>query len=100
MLLGITKAALNTDSMLSAASFQETTKVFTEAAIASKVDNLYGLKENIIMGRLLPAGTGMPEYLATELVVEGGDDEFLKDQKVHLKNVLYFFPGNLSKLMT
>jgi DNA-directed RNA polymerase subunit beta' len=82
MLLGITKAALNTDSMLSAASFQETTKVFTEAAITSKVDNLYGLKENIIMGRLLPAGTGMPEYVNTGISVEGGDDEFLKDVDV------------------
>ncbi len=82
MLLGITKAALNTDSMLSAASFQETTKVFTEAAIASKVDNLYGLKENIIMGRLLPAGTGLDEYRSDEIVVEGGDDEFLRDVDV------------------
>jgi DNA-directed RNA polymerase subunit beta' len=82
MLLGITKAALNTDSMLSAASFQETTKVFTEAAIASKVDNLYGLKENIIMGRLLPAGTGLSEYLISDIIVEGGDDEFLKDVDV------------------
>ncbi|MBN8554043.1 MAG: DNA-directed RNA polymerase subunit beta' [Deltaproteobacteria bacterium] len=82
MLLGITKAALNTDSMLSAASFQETTKVFTEAAIASKVDNLYGLKENIIMGRLLPAGTGLPMYQAHEILVEGGDDEFFGDVDV------------------
>jgi DNA-directed RNA polymerase subunit beta' len=82
MLLGITKAALNTDSILSAASFQETTKVFTEAAIASRVDQLYGLKENIIMGRLLPAGTGLASYEDLEIVVEGGDDEFLKDVDV------------------
>ncbi len=82
MLLGITKAALNTDSMLSAASFQETTKVFTEAAVSSKVDHLFGLKENIIMGRLLPAGTGLAEYQAIQMVVEGGDDEFLKDVDV------------------
>lgn len=82
MLLGITKAALNTDSVLSAASFQETTKVFTEAAISSKVDDLYGLKENIIMGRLLPAGTGLDEYRTAEIVVEGGDDEFLDDVDV------------------
>lgn len=82
MLLGITKAALNTDSVLSAASFQETTKVFTEAAVASKVDYLEGLKENIIMGRLLPAGTGLKQYRSAEVAVEGSDDEFLKDVDV------------------
>jgi DNA-directed RNA polymerase subunit beta' len=87
MLLGITKAALNTDSVLSAASFQETTKVFTEAAISSKVDNLYGLKENIIMGRLLPAGTGLDTYRLTEIQVEGGDDEFLDDVDVDTTGV-------------
>ncbi len=79
MLLGITKAALNTDSILSAASFQETTKVFTEAAIASRTDLLFGLKENIIMGRLLPAGTGMPEFKDAEISVEGGEDAFFDD---------------------
>jgi DNA-directed RNA polymerase subunit beta' len=62
MLLGITKASLNTDSFLSAASFQETTKVLTEAAIKGKVDNLIGLKENVIIGKLIPAGTGYPTY--------------------------------------
>ncbi len=62
MLLGITKASLSTDSFISAASFQETTKVLTEAAIAGKVDELRGLKENVIMGRLIPAGTGMGRY--------------------------------------
>jgi len=62
MLLGITKASLNTDSFLSAASFQETTKVLTEAAIKGKVDNLIGLKENVIIGKLIPAGTGYPAY--------------------------------------
>jgi DNA-directed RNA polymerase subunit beta' len=62
MLLGITKASLSTDSFISAASFQETTKVLTEAAIAGKVDELKGLKENVIMGRLVPAGTGLPRY--------------------------------------
>lgn len=82
MLLGITKASLNTDSVLSAASFQETTKVFTEAAVSSRVDYLEGLKENIIMGRLLPAGTGLKVYRETDIVVEGGDDEFLKDVDV------------------
>ena len=61
-LLGITKAALATNSFLSAASFQETTKVLTDAAIKGKVDPLNGLKENVIIGRLIPAGTGMKRY--------------------------------------
>jgi DNA-directed RNA polymerase subunit beta' len=61
-LLGITKASLETDSFLSAASFQETTRVLTEAAIEGKSDKLHGLKENIIIGKLIPAGTGMPVY--------------------------------------
>ncbi len=68
MLLGITKAALMTESFLSAASFQETTKVLTEAAIRGKVDNLLGLKENVIIGKLIPAGTGMPRYRNIEVV--------------------------------
>ena len=61
-MLGITKAALATNSFLSAASFQETTKVLTEAAIKGKVDPLIGLKENVIIGKLIPAGTGMKRY--------------------------------------
>jgi len=59
MLLGITKASLATESFISAASFQETTRVLTEAAVTGKVDDLRGLKENVIVGRLIPAGTGM-----------------------------------------
>ena len=74
VLLGITKASLSTDSFISAASFQETTRVLTEAAINGKVDYLRGLKENVIMGRLIPAGTGMEYYrnlkIAGEDVVE------------------------------
>ena len=62
LLLGITKASLSTDSFISAASFQETTRVLTEAAISGLVDYLRGLKENVIMGRLIPAGTGMEYY--------------------------------------
>ena len=62
VLLGITKAALATDSFLSAASFQETSRVLTEAAICTKKDPLIGLKENVIIGKLIPAGTGMKEY--------------------------------------
>ena len=60
--LGISKAALSTESFLSAASFQETTKVLTEAAIQNKMDHLRGLKENILLGRLIPAGTGFERY--------------------------------------
>lgn len=71
LLLGITKAALSTDSFISAASFQETTKVLTEAAVCGKVDHLRGLKENVIMGRLIPAGTGVAEYGSREIKVEG-----------------------------
>ena len=62
VMMGITKASLATDSWLSAASFQETTRVLTEAAIESRSDGLKGLKENIIIGKLIPAGTGMEEY--------------------------------------
>ena len=65
MLLGITKAALTTDSFISAASFQETTRVLTEAAINGKEDRLLGLKENVIVGRLIPAGTGFANYRDT-----------------------------------
>ena len=81
LLLGITKAALATDSFLSAASFQETTRVLTDAAIKGKVDPLIGLKENVIIGKLVPAGTGMdvfrdvdviPSYLSSE-----GSEEIL-----------------------
>ncbi len=66
-LLGITKASLATDSFLSAASFQETTRVLTEAAIKGKIDNLIGLKENVIIGKLIPAGTGMNSYRKIDL---------------------------------
>jgi DNA-directed RNA polymerase subunit beta' len=62
LILGITKASLSTDSFVSAASFQETTKVLTDAAISGSVDFLRGLKENVIMGRLIPAGTGLTSY--------------------------------------
>ena len=67
VMLGITKASLATDSFLSAASFQETTKVLTEAAIKGKVDHLVGLKENVIIGKLIPAGTGLKRYSAVKL---------------------------------
>ncbi|QBS37039.1 DNA-directed RNA polymerase subunit beta' [Thermaerobacter sp. FW80] len=71
VLLGITKAALATESFLSAASFQETTRVLTEAAIKGKTDPLLGLKENVIIGKLIPAGTGMSRYRRMQILVEG-----------------------------
>ena len=70
VLLGITKASLATDSFLSAASFQETTRVLTEAAIKGKVDELIGLKENVIIGKLIPAGTGLAKYKNTRISTE------------------------------
>src|SRR5699024_5463964 len=77
VLLGITKASLETDSFLSAASFQETTRVLTDAAIKGKTDELLGLKENVIIGKLIPAGTGMQRYrkMEAELVTEEEIDE-------------------------
>jgi DNA-directed RNA polymerase subunit beta' len=75
ILLGITKASLSTDSFISAASFQETTRVLTEAAINGKVDNLRGLKENVIMGRLIPAGTGMDYYRGVKIAGEDIPEE-------------------------
>jgi DNA-directed RNA polymerase subunit beta' len=71
LLLGITKASLSTDSFISAASFQETTRVLTEASISGKVDHLRGLKENVIMGRLIPAGTGMALYADIQIPPDG-----------------------------
>ena len=85
VLLGITKASLNTESFLSAASFQETTKVLTEASIRGKTDNLLGLKENVIIGKLIPAGTGMEYYRnievkENEISEESFDDEIIDDE--------------------
>jgi DNA-directed RNA polymerase subunit beta' len=76
LLLGITEASLQTDSFLSAASFQKTTRVLTEAAVRGKRDNLVGLKENVIIGRLIPAGTGLPRYRDLEVGVEKEDGQF------------------------
>ena len=77
VLLGITKASLATNSFLSAASFQETTKVLTEAAIKGKVDPLIGLKENVIIGKLIPAGTGMKRYRDLRLDSDMNEEEYL-----------------------
>jgi DNA-directed RNA polymerase subunit beta' len=86
LLLGITKASLSTDSFISAASFQETTRVLTEAAIMGKRDELRGLKENVIVGRLIPAGTGLA-YHRTRRMQEGNDAiDFPEDESVVLLN--------------
>jgi DNA-directed RNA polymerase subunit beta' len=79
VLLGITKASLSTDSFISAASFQETTRVLTEAAINGKVDYLRGLKENVIMGRLIPAGTGMEYYRRVKIAGEDVEEEVIQE---------------------
>jgi DNA-directed RNA polymerase subunit beta' len=75
VLLGITKASLATDSFLSAASFQETTRVLTDASIKGKRDPLLGLKENVIIGKLIPAGTGMGRYRNIRIWVDGEEQE-------------------------
>jgi len=86
VLLGITQAALSTESFISAASFQETTKVLTNAAIAAKVDNLIGLKENVVMGGKIPAGTGLRKYNEIILSTEEAKEETVEeDQKIEEK---------------
>jgi DNA-directed RNA polymerase subunit beta' len=84
-LLGITKASVQSSSFISAASFQETTKVLTEAALAGKVDNLVGLKENVILGHLIPAGTGFNTFQSAEVRVR---PEALDALRVERENVL------------
>src|SRR4051795_8581747 len=100
-LMGITKASLSTDSFISAASFQETTRVLTEAAINGKVDYLRGLKENVIMGRLIPAGTGMEFYrrvkIAGEDVVE---EEPLPEQDLTLSDGLHDYSDEAPSIYT
>jgi DNA-directed RNA polymerase subunit beta' len=79
VLLGITQSALQTESFISAASFQETTKVLTDAAVQAKVDSLLGLKENVIVGHLIPAGTGLPKFkdllVIPKSLLEGQEEE-------------------------
>jgi DNA-directed RNA polymerase subunit beta' len=82
VLLGITKASLATDSFMSAASFQETTKVLTEAAIKGKVDKLIGLKENVIIGKLIPAGTGLSRYNKIKLDTGEIEEDVLEEEPV------------------
>ena len=80
VLMGITKASLQTDSFISAASFQETTRVLTDAAIRGKVDTLIGLKENVIVGRLVPAGTGSIKNKWNKKALDD-DQKFIADQE-------------------
>ncbi len=92
ILLGITKASLSTQSFISAASFQETTRVLTEASLSGKVDHLRGLKENVIMGRLIPAGTGLPMYKKVGISVEDDGqrqipEEPLEEEKIEEKSL-------------
>ena len=82
VLLGITKASLATDSFLSAASFQETTRVLTEAAIKGKSDPLLGLKENVIIGKLIPAGTGMRRYKDIEVIKNILNEDILESVNI------------------
>jgi DNA-directed RNA polymerase subunit beta' len=79
LLMGITKASLSTESFISAASFQETTRVLTEAAINGKQDNLLGLKENVIIGHLIPAGTGLDKYRRIEIEGEEVEESAKKE---------------------
>jgi len=87
VLLGITKASLATESFLSAASFQETTRVLTEASIKGRVDRLLGLKENVIIGKLIPAGTGMARYRRIGIAVEGQEEAQPADSGVEAEEV-------------
>ena len=85
VLFGITKASLETDSFLSAASFQETTRVLTDAAIKGKIDRLIGLKENVIIGKLIPAGTGMGRYRNTNIEVASANAVAIADKQVEIE---------------
>jgi DNA-directed RNA polymerase subunit beta' len=82
LMLGITKASLSTESFISAASFQETTKVLTQAAIEGKMDYLRGLKENVIMGRLIPAGTGVAKYRSANLLIEDPEERLPEVEEI------------------
>ena len=97
-LLGITTASLATDSFLSAASFQETTRVLTDAAIKGKIDPLLGLKENVIIGKLIPAGTGMPRYRNIKLNTD--DVVAVEDQLEAAEPTDDLIPDIIRKLFT
>jgi DNA-directed RNA polymerase subunit beta' len=90
ILQGITKAALSTESFIAAASFQQTTRVLTDASIAGKIDYLRGLKENVIIGHLIPAGTGSPHYQRTQPIIKGDFEDFTDDLEVGSTPADYF----------
>ena len=94
ILLGITKASLETDSFLSAASFQETTRVLTDAAVKGKIDYLNGLKENVILGKLIPAGTGAKQYNNIEIMLQ---NEFLSDDPTEVLEEQFISAGEEDK---
>lgn len=93
LLLGITKASLSTESFISASSFQETTKVLTQAAVAGKIDYLRGLKENVIMGRLIPAGTGLNFYKDTEMIINDSGEIQDSDPDDEIEEITASFVG-------
>ena len=87
VLLGITRSSLNTESFISASSFQETARVLTDAAIRGKSDSMYGLKENVIIGKLIPAGTGMEQYKKVVLRTESGEEtRVTEEDKVFIQD--------------
>src|SRR5438552_2298784 len=94
VLLGITKASLSTDSFISAASFQETTRVLTEAAISGKTDDLRGLKETVIVGRLIPAGTGLGHYTRAEVLSQGADEAPVAVEEPPVDDAIDSDPGS------
>jgi DNA-directed RNA polymerase subunit beta' len=85
VMLGITKASLSTDSFISAASFQETARVLTDAAVKGRTDEMYGLKENVIIGKLIPAGTGFVDYRYLELVPTMGTVAEVEEEKIKVE---------------
>jgi DNA-directed RNA polymerase subunit beta' len=102
-LLGITKSSLSTDSFISAASFQETTKVLTDAALAGKYDTFRGLKENVILGRLIPAGTGYGDFAESDYELNGAIDpeELMRQRKEELEaiqNEMGVIPGTMESV--
>ena len=94
-LLGITKAAVSSDSFISAASFQETTKVLTEAALGGKVDNLVGLKENVILGHLIPAGTGFHLHQDAQVRIHDAALREQEEQKARMRAARHDLMGQM-----
>jgi DNA-directed RNA polymerase subunit beta' len=96
ILLGITKSSLSTESFISAASFQETTRVLTQAAVSGMVDRLRGLKENVIMGRIIPAGTGIVQHQDEIVHLSGDNDEYVESHHLRESPVVMLRNGHES----